>query len=104
DLYPPGGKGAGMRGERRRQVGMLTLISPERLVPRDHPIRRIKALADAELVRLSAVFDRMYAQRGRPSIPPEVLKGAVPDRALQCAERAPVLRAARVQFALPVLP
>ena len=39
-----------MRGERRGQVGMLTLMSPERLVPRDHPIRRIKALADAELV------------------------------------------------------
>jgi hypothetical protein len=28
-------------------VGMLTLIGPERLVPKDHPIRRIKALADA---------------------------------------------------------
>jgi transposase len=62
-----------MRGERRQQVSMLTLMSPERLVPRDHPIRRIKALADAELVRLSARFDAMYAQRGRPSIPPEAL-------------------------------
>jgi transposase len=62
-----------MRGERRQQVSMLTLISPERLVPRDHPIRRIKALADAELVRLSPVFERMYAHGGRPSIPPEVL-------------------------------
>jgi transposase len=62
-----------MRGERRQQVSMLTLMSPERLVPRDHPIRRVKALADAELVRLSPVFDAMYAQRGRPSIPPEAL-------------------------------
>jgi transposase len=62
-----------MRGERRQQVSMLTLMSPERLVPRDHPIRRIKALADAELVRLSPIFDAMYAQRGRPSIPPEAL-------------------------------
>ncbi len=62
-----------MRGAQRQQVSMLTLMSPERLVPRDHPIRRIKALADAELVRLSPVFDAMYAQRGRPSIPPEAL-------------------------------
>ena len=62
-----------MRGEGRQQVSMLTLMSPERLVPKDHPIRRIKALADAELVRLSSVFDRMYAHGGRPSIPPEVL-------------------------------
>ncbi len=62
-----------MRGERRHQVSMLTLMSPERLVPKDHPIRRIKALADAELVRLSPVFERMYAHGGRPSIPPEAL-------------------------------
>ena len=62
-----------MRGEAKRQLAMLTLVSPERLVPKGHPIRRIKALADAELVRLSPVFDAMYAQRGRPSIPPEVL-------------------------------
>lgn len=62
-----------MRGEATRQLGMLTLLSPERLVPQEHPIRRIKALADAELVRLSPVFDAMYAERGRPSIPPEVL-------------------------------
>jgi transposase len=52
---------------------MLTLLSPERLVPKDHPLRRIKALADAELVRLSPVLGRMYAERGRPSIPPEAL-------------------------------
>src|SRR5262249_62036912 len=65
--------GRGMRGERRRQVGMLSLVSPERLVPPDHPIRRIKALADAELVRLSPVLDRMYGQRGGPAIPPEAL-------------------------------
>src|SRR5262249_43608827 len=63
--------GRGMRGGGRRQVGMLSLVSPERLVPPDHPIRRIKALADAELVRLSPVLDRMYGQRGRPSSPPE---------------------------------
>jgi transposase len=62
-----------MRGERRQQASMLTLMSPERLVPRDHPIRRIKALADAELARLSPLFDTMYSERGRPSIPPEVL-------------------------------
>jgi transposase len=27
-------------------------------------------------VQLSAVFDQMYAQRGRPSIPPETLRKA----------------------------
>ena len=62
-----------MRGEAERQVPLLTLTTPERRVPQDHPIRRIKALADAELARLSPVFETMYSERGRPSIPPEVL-------------------------------
>jgi transposase len=62
-----------MRGEVERQGTMLTLVQPEQRIPADHPIRRIKALADAELARLSPVFTRMYAARGRPSIPPERL-------------------------------
>jgi transposase len=62
-----------MRGEAERQVPLMTLTTPERRVPQDHPIRRIKALADAELARLSPVFETMYSERGRPSIPPEVL-------------------------------
>jgi transposase len=62
-----------MRGEVERQGTMLTLVQPEQRIPADHPIRRIKGLADAELQRLSRVFERMYAERGRPSIPPERL-------------------------------
>ena len=64
-----------MRGIPERQMTMLSLVSPEQRVSLEHPIRRIKALADQELARLSPVFDRMYATTGRPSIPPErVLK------------------------------
>ena len=33
----------------------------------------IKTLADAKLAELSPVFDEMYAEGGRPSIPPERL-------------------------------
>jgi transposase len=62
-----------MRGDVERQVPMLTLTTPDQRVPKDHPIRRIKQLADAELRMLSPVFDRMYSERGRPSIPPETL-------------------------------
>ena len=52
---------------------MLSIVGPEQRVPKDHPIRRIKALADAALVRLSPVFEAMYSGNGRPSIPPETL-------------------------------
>jgi len=62
-----------MRGEVERQVVMLSVVSLEHRIRADHPLRRIKAIVDAELQRLSPVFDAMYADRGRPSIPPERL-------------------------------
>jgi transposase len=62
-----------MRGEDKKQSSMLVLMSPETMVPTDHPIRGIKRLADEVLARLSPTFDAMYASVGRPSIPPERL-------------------------------
>jgi transposase len=62
-----------MRGEIDSQIGLLTLITPEKRVPADHPIRRIKAMADDALRRLDPVFEEMYGSTGRPSIPPERL-------------------------------
>ena len=52
---------------------MLCLVSPESRVPSDHPLRDIKKLADVALRELSPVFDAMYAETGRPSVPPERL-------------------------------
>ncbi len=62
-----------MRGENTKQSSMLMLMSPETRVPATHPLRSIKRLADAALVKLSPVFDEMYSSNGRPSIPPERL-------------------------------
>ena len=62
-----------MRGRREPQVSMLAFIDLETRVPAGHPLRTIKGLADRALVQLSPEFDRMYAQIGRPSIPPERL-------------------------------
>lgn len=61
-----------MRGTILRQVTLLT-VTPDQLIPADHPIRRVKPLADMALAELSPVFDEMYADAGRPSIPPEHL-------------------------------
>ena len=52
---------------------MLTLVNPEKRVPSDHPIRRIKPLAEAALKELSPLLEQMYSEVGRPSIPPERL-------------------------------
>ena len=54
-----------MRGTEKKQATMLTLLSPERCVPQKHPLRAVKALADAALRELSPVFDEMYAANGR---------------------------------------
>jgi transposase len=64
---------AAMRGKDSHQASMMCLISPESVVPADHPLRRVKKLADGALQRLSPTFDEMYSATGRPSIPPERL-------------------------------
>jgi transposase len=62
-----------MRGASEQQIESLIALVPEDLVPRDHPIRRIKPLADRALQELSPTFSKMYAKGGRPSVPPEHL-------------------------------
>lgn len=62
-----------MRGVNQRQGRMFSYFSPEDRVPVRHPLRKIRADADAALKELSAVFDEMYSDTGRPSIPPERL-------------------------------
>jgi transposase len=62
-----------MRGEERRQRAMLVVFDAEQRVPKEHPLRRIKQLADAALKELSSLFEQMYSAVGRPSIPPERL-------------------------------
>jgi len=47
--------------------------SLEERIAKGHPIRRIKDLADGALSQLGEVFDAMYADKGRPSVPPERL-------------------------------
>ena len=62
-----------MRGRQDPQVSMLAFVDLEGRVPVGHPLRAIKRWADEALAGLSAEFDRMYAEDGRPSIPPERL-------------------------------
>jgi len=62
-----------MRGTDDKQATMFSIISPERRVAADHPLRRIKAMADEILAGLTKTFDAMYSAVGRPSIPPERL-------------------------------
>lgn len=62
-----------MRGDTTNQTTMLLTVTPDQLVPADHPIRRIRPIVERALRVLSPTFRAMYAATGRPSIPPEHL-------------------------------
>ena len=62
-----------MRGKPQAQPDFLTVINLNACVPAEHPLRAIKARVDAVLKKLSPLFDELYAEDGRVSIPPEPL-------------------------------
>jgi transposase len=62
-----------MRGEVDPQSSMFHYFSVESRIPADHPLRRVKKLAESALSAISAELDGLYARTGRPSIPPERL-------------------------------
>ena len=60
-----------MRGKPQGQPDFLTVINLNQCVPADPPLRAIKSPVDAVLKKLSPLFDELYAEAGRSSIPPE---------------------------------
>jgi transposase len=66
-----------MRGHDQHQEGMFSYVSPEKRVPLDHPLRRVRAMTDAALQEMSVKFGELYSRYGRPSIAPEKLLRAL---------------------------
>lgn len=66
-----------MRGEVDPQTTMFSYVDLESRIPRHHPIRKIRRIVDQALVDLGPAFERMYSDKGRPSIPPEQLLRAL---------------------------
>jgi transposase len=62
-----------MRGDADRQAIVFSALTPDQLVPADHPIRAIKPIVGRALQAISPALSKMYSKRGRPSIPPEHL-------------------------------
>lgn len=62
-----------MRGEMDPQPEMFSYVDLESRIPKHHPIREIRRIVDQTLPLLEPAFERMYSDRGRPSIPPEQL-------------------------------
>jgi transposase len=66
-----------MRGSDERTGSLFSYVNLEARVRGDHPLRPIRAIANAALSELSKVFDALYTDFGRPSIAPEKLLRAM---------------------------
>jgi len=62
-----------MRGTDERSGSLFSYVDLEARVPKDHPLRAIRDIANAALAGLSGAFAALYVPLGRPSIPPEKL-------------------------------
>lgn len=66
-----------MRGADVQQSGLFSYVSVEERVPANHPLRGVRALLDEALQSMHRDFERVYAEGGRASIPPERLVRAL---------------------------
>ncbi len=62
-----------MRSNDQQRSSMWPTLSPEDVVPVDHPLRSIRKMVNEILAELSPEFSKLYSKRGRPSIAPEKL-------------------------------
>ena len=66
-----------MRGFDQRHDGLFSYVRPESRIPKTHPLRVIRTLADQALASLDDQFAALYSENGRPSTPPEQLLRAL---------------------------
>jgi transposase len=67
-----------MRGSDDSSGSLFSYVDVESRIRRDHPLRRIREIANAALAALDEDFETLYPRRlGRPSIPPERLLRAM---------------------------
>jgi transposase len=62
-----------MRGSDQQSGNLFSYVDIEARVPARHPLRAIRAIVNEGLASLDAEFDKLYANIGRDSIPPERL-------------------------------
>ena len=66
-----------MRGAESGQQVLFSYVAIEARIPADHPLRAMRRLLEPVLAEMGPRFAGMYADGGRPSIPPEQLLRAL---------------------------
>ncbi|MFC5610203.1 IS5 family transposase [Variovorax soli] len=66
-----------MRGSDEVQEGLFSFSKLEDFVPAQHPLRSVRELVNQALGGLNELFNRIYSDSGRASIPPEKLLRAM---------------------------
>jgi transposase len=66
-----------MRGLDERTGSLFSYVDLEDRVPAKHPLRVIRRIVNDVLAELDGEFAKIYADSGRPSIPPERLLRAL---------------------------
>lgn len=62
-----------MRGSDQRSGSLFAYVDIEARIAADHPLRGMRELVNEALAQLDRLFDKLYADEGRPSIAPERL-------------------------------
>jgi transposase len=62
-----------MRGRSNPQSSFICFVNIEDRIPRTHPIREVKRQIDEVLKEVDPTFEKLYAEGGRGSVPPERL-------------------------------
>src|SRR6185295_821462 len=66
-----------MRGRFTDQGGLFSYIAPDKRVPANHPLRKVRELVRDVLSDLNRSLGRLDASEGRPSVAPEQLLSAL---------------------------
>jgi hypothetical protein len=66
---------------------MFSDISLEEREPAAHPLRKLRGVVDALLATMNREFEAVYARRGRPSVPLEMLQAMLLQLLLQALGR-----------------